>query len=82
MLVSYETTNLNAEVRDGGAQKVMLHAQYRAGQNINLSVDVLDAEYVAAHHGEVTQAVAEFVEEACARAAAADVPVGGVVAAS
>lgn len=82
MLVSYETINLNAEVRDGNAQKIMLHAQYRAGASLNLSVDVLDAEYVTAHRAEVTRAVAEFVAEACARAAAAGLPVGGVVAAS
>lgn len=82
MLTTYETINLNAEVRDGGAQKVMLHVSYRAGANLNLSVEVLDAEYVAAHQTDVQQAVAGFVAEACARAAAAGVPIGGVVAAS
>lgn len=82
MLTTYETISLNAEVRDGDAQRALLHAAYRAGASLSLTIEVLDAEYVAAHQDDVQREIAQFVAEACARAAAAGVPVGGVVAAS
>lgn len=63
-----ESHNLSADIRDeSGNQKVMLHASYGA-RAFHLTVETLDADYVAQHVDEVQEETAGFISEAVHRA--------------
>ena len=63
-----ESHNLRCDVRDAnGNQKVMMHAGY-SSRTFNLTVETLDAEYVAQHAAEVQADTEAFIREAICRA--------------
>ncbi len=63
-----ENHNLSADIRDAsGNQKVMLHASYGA-RTFSLTVETLDAEYVADHKADVQAETETFIREAIYRA--------------
>lgn len=63
-----ESHNLSADIRDeAGNQKVMLHASYGA-RTFNLTVETLDAGYVADHREDVQEETETFIREALLRA--------------
>lgn len=80
MLTVSESKNLSADIRDAGAQKVMLHACYSA-RTLNLTVEVLDSAYVKANGEAVRADTAAFIAAACTQAAEEmGLPVGGLTA--
>ena len=63
-----ENHNLSADIRDAnGNQKVMLHASYGA-RTFSLTVETLDAGYVAEHRADVQAETETFIREAIYRA--------------
>lgn len=63
-----ESHNLSADIRDAnGSQKVMLHASYGA-RTFSLTVETLDAGYVAEHKVDVQAETETFIREAICRA--------------
>lgn len=63
-----ENHNLSADIRDAsGNQKVMLHASYGV-RTFCLTVETLDAGYVADHRADVQAETEEFIREAIYRA--------------
>lgn len=80
MTVSQSKT-LSASLRDAdNNQKLMLHASF-SERGLSLSVEVLDAAYVAANRDAADRDTAQFIALACAEAAEAGVPAGRVNAA-
>lgn len=68
MLKMNESHNLSADIRDeSGNQKVMLHASYGA-RAFHMTMETLDADYVARHTDEVQRQTAAFIREAVCRA--------------
>lgn len=70
-----ETTNLTADIVDGGAQRVMMHAALCAGERMEIIVNLLDAEYCAAHADDVRAKLSAFVLGVCKRAGRMSIPI-------